>query len=242
MLAAIITEADTLEVRDIPTPQPGPTDVLVRVKACGLCGSDPHSLAQGHIVPGAVETRLGHEPAGIVAAVGTVVTGLAIGDAVVVNPMGVPDAIIGGGGPQGALSEYLLVRDAAVGRNLRVMPAHIPFHVLALTEPMSVARRAVNRTRPEPGSQSVVFGAGPVGLGALLAFQALDAGHVVVVDVQPNRLEKALALGADAVINAAEENVVARLVELHGSASDAFGITGSRERMCTSMRPACRRS
>jgi len=226
MKAAVVTGPDQLTVQEIPTPDPGGGDVLVRIRACGLCGSDPHGLHQGHIVPGAPETRLGHEPAGEVAAVGTEVTGIAVGDRVVVNPMGVPDAIIGGGGPQGALSEYLLVRDAAIGRNLRIMPGHIPFHVAALTEPMAVARRAVNRTHPAPGEKAVVFGAGPVGLGALLAFKALGAGHVVVVDVQPNRLEKALKLGADAVVNSAEEDLVARLVELHGEASDAFGMPG----------------
>lgn len=226
MKAAVITGPDQLSVLEVPAPEPGDGDVLVRIRACGLCGSDPHGLHQGHIVPGAPETRLGHEPAGEAAAVGADVTGVAVGDRVVVNPMAVPDAIIGGGGPQGALSEYLLVRNAAVGRNLRIMPDHIPFHVAALTEPMAVARRAVNRTRPQPGEQAVVFGAGPVGLGALLAFKALGAGHVVVVDVQQNRLEKALQLGADAVINSTEEDLVARLVELHGPASDAFGTPG----------------
>lgn len=226
MKAAAITGIDQLTILDLPTPDVGDTDVLVQIKAVGLCGSDPHSLAQGHIVPGASITRLGHEPAGIVAAVGASVTGLEVGDHVVVNPMAVPDAIIGGGGPQGALSEYLLVGNAAVGTNLRVMPKHIPFHVVALTEPMSVARRSVNRTHPTAQSKAVVFGAGPVGLGALLAFKAHGVANVVVVDVQANRLEKALLLGADAVVNSAEEDLVARLVELHGSASDAFGVTG----------------
>lgn len=226
MRAAIVTGPDRLEVRAIDTPEVGPDDALVRVRACGLCGSDPHTLQAGYLVPGAPETRLGHEPAGEVVVVGDAVSGLSVGDRVVVNPMGVPDAIIGGGGPQGALAEYLLVRDAAVGRNLRVLPAHIPFEVAALVEPMSVARRAVNRTGATPSDTAVVFGAGPVGLGGLLAFKALGVRHVVVVDVQPNRLEKALALGADAVVDSAEEDLVERLIALHGAASDAFGLPG----------------
>jgi threonine dehydrogenase-like Zn-dependent dehydrogenase len=226
MKAAAVTGPDEFVILDIPVPEVGPADVLVRMRACGLCGSDPITLTQGYLVPGAQLTRLGHEPAGIVESVGAEVSGLNVGDQVVINPMGVPDAIIGGGGPQGALSEFVVVREARVGVNLRVMPAHVPAHVAALTEPLSVARRAVNRTRPQPDSKAVVFGAGPVGLGALLAFQAHGAAHVVVVDVQPNRLKKALALGADAVIDSRTEDVAARLVELHGDASDAFGITG----------------
>lgn len=226
MRAAIVTGPDQMEVREIDTPEVGATDVLVRVRACGLCGSDPHTVQAGFLVPGASETRIGHEPAGEVVTVGVAVVGLAPGDRVVVNPMGVPDAIIGGGGPQGALAEYLLVREAVVGRNLRVLPSHIPFEVAALVEPMSVARRAVNRTRPKPSDTAVVFGAGPVGLGALLAFKALGVRHVVVVDVQSNRLDKALALGADTVVNSAEENLVERLVALHGEAGDAFGMPG----------------
>lgn len=224
--AAVISGPGRLEFREIDTPNAGPGDVLVRVRACGLCGSDPHTLHAGFLVPGAAETRIGHEPAGEVAFVGEGVHSLRVGDHVVVNPMAVPDAIIGGGGPQGALAEFLLVRDAALGRNLRVMPDHIPFHVLALVEPMSVARRGVNRTRPRPGDRVVVFGAGPVGLGALLGFKAVGVEHVVVVDVQPNRLDKALALGADAVVNSAEEDLVERLTSLHGAASDAFGMPG----------------
>ncbi|WP_284984465.1 zinc-binding dehydrogenase [Arthrobacter sp. efr-133-TYG-118] len=226
MKAAIVTGPDQLSIREVETPAPGPTDVLVKMKACGLCGSDPHSLRAGFLVPGAPETRLGHEPAGAVVEVGAEVTGIADGDHVVINPMGVPDAIIGGGGHQGALSEYVLVRDAGLRRNLQIMPPQIPFHVAALVEPMSVARRAVNRTRPKPEDKVVVFGAGPVGLGGLLAYKALGVEHVVVVDVQTNRLTKALALGADAVVNSAEEDLLERLVALHGAASDAFGVQG----------------
>ena len=69
----------------------------------------------------------------------------------------------------------------------------------------------------------MVFGAGPVGLGAVLAFKSLGAGHVVVVDLLPARLSKALEIGADAVINSAEEDVLARLIELHGEGDAMFG-------------------
>jgi len=88
---------------------------------------------------------------------------------------------------------------------------------------MAVARHGANRCRPNPGDKVVVFGAGPIGLGAVLAFKSLGAGHVVVVDLLPARLSKALEIGADAVINSAEEDVLARLIELHGEGDAMFG-------------------
>ena len=226
MRSLTVTGPGRLEVVEIPEPVAGPRDLLVKVKACGICGADPHALREGGIVPGASSTALGHEPAGEVVAVGSEVAGVAVGDHVVIDPTGVADAIIGGGGPQGALSEYIAVREAAADRNFIVMPKHVPWHVAALAEPLAVARRAVNRTSPRSGHKAIVFGAGPVGLGALLAFKRHGLEHVVVADVQPNRLEKALKLGADAVIDSSREDVRARLVELHGEGTDAFGRTG----------------
>jgi len=88
---------------------------------------------------------------------------------------------------------------------------------------MAVARHAVNRTGVKPGDSVVVFGAGSIGLGATISYKLSGARSVVVVDVIPSRLERALAVGADAVINSAEEDVVARLTELHGTAATALG-------------------
>ncbi|MFK0154772.1 zinc-binding dehydrogenase [Streptomyces sp. NPDC090493] len=226
MKSAVVTGPGRLEITDVPVPETGPEDVLVKVRACGVCGADPHALHQGGIVPGAASTAIGHEPAGEVVAVGDRVAGISVGDHVVVDPTLVADAIIGGGGPQGALSEFLAVRQAVAGRNVIVVSDHVPWHVAALAEPLAVARRAVDRTHPRPEHQAVVFGAGPVGLGALLALKRHGVRHVAVADVQPNRLDKALKLGADAVIDSRTEDVRARLVELHGAASDAFGRQG----------------
>lgn len=225
MKTVVVTAPGELATIEVPRPEIGPTDALVAMKACGICGADPHALAEGGMPPYDEPTRLGHEPAGEIVEIGAAVTGLAVGDHVVIEPMG-PTGIMGGGGDQGALSEFVRIADAANGVNVRIIPDYIPWEVAALNEPMAVALRAVNRTEPKPGATAVVFGAGPVGLGALLAFKRAGASHVVVVDVQPNRLAKALAVGADAVINSLEEDVMARLVELHGSAGDAFGRTG----------------
>jgi threonine dehydrogenase-like Zn-dependent dehydrogenase len=191
------------------------------MRACGICGSDAFYIAIGGIPPRQGCTPLGHEPAGEVVYVGAEVAGISAGDHVVVNPMAAPSGIIGNGGAAGALADLLLIEDAVRGVGLDVIPDHIPFEVAALNEPMAVARHGAKRCMPTPGDTVAVFGAGPVGLGAVLAFKSLGAGHVAVIDLIPERLDKALQIGADAVIHA-EEDVVARLVELHGHGDSMF--------------------
>ncbi|SNT36329.1 zinc-dependent alcohol dehydrogenase [Rhodococcoides kyotonense] len=226
MKSVFVTGPGKLEVLQVSEPQAGPDDLLVRVMACGICGADPHTLKQGSVVAGAEQTALGHEPAGEVIEVGAEVTTVEVGDHVVIDPTGVRDAIIGGGGPQGALSEVIVVRGAKEGKNFSVVPKHVPWHVAALAEPLAVARRVVDKTNPRPEHKAIVFGAGPVGLGALLALKHYGVSHVVVADVQPTRLEVAMELGADATIDSSRHDVRSRLVDLHGTGSDAFGRPG----------------
>ena len=228
MKAVMVTGPGTTGIVEVEQPVAGPDDVLVRIRACGICGSDHMYTMYGGIPPRQGATPLGHEPAGEVAEVGENVAGVKVGDHVVINPMAASDGIIGSGGAQGAFSPYVVLLDAVAGTHFRVIPDEIPFEVAALNEPMAVARHAVNRSGAKPGEQAVVFGAGPIGLGALLSLKAKGVDHVVVIDILPNRLEKALAIGADAVINSAEEDVAARLVELHGQAPAVVGQRGAR--------------
>ena len=224
MRQTMVTAPGTVETVEVPVPPIGPRDVLVRVRACGICGSDTFYISIGGIPPRQGRTPLGHEPAGEVVAVGDEVVGIPLGAHVVVNPMAAPSGIIGNGGASGALADYLLIEDAVLGASVAIVPEHIPFEVAALNEPMAVARHAVNQVGPKPDDKVVVFGAGPIGLGATIGFKSLGVESVVVVDIIPSRLEKALAVGADAVINSADDDVVARLVELHGAASERRGI------------------
>jgi len=221
MKTVMVNGPGTTEVVEVPTPSAGPRDVLVRMRACGICGSDSFYIAIGGIPPRQGATPLGHEPAGEVIEVGDRVEGIKPGDHVVINP--ITGGMIGSGGPGGALSEFLLIPDAKLGHNLAVIPDEVPLDVAALNEPMAVARHAVNRTGAKPGDSVVVFGAGPIGLGATIGYKLSGAQSVVVADVVPSRLEKALAVGADAVINSAEEDVVDQLTKLHGTASTAMG-------------------
>ncbi|OBF02066.1 zinc-binding dehydrogenase [Mycobacterium sp. 852002-10029_SCH5224772] len=222
MKTSVVTGPGKAEVLDAERPTVGPHDVLVRMRACGICGSDAFYITIGGLPPRQGRTPLGHEPAGEIAEVGAQVSGLAVGDHVVINPMAAPSGIIGNGGPSGALADYLLIENAVRGTSLEVIPDHIPWQVAALNEPMAVARHGANRCRPKPTDKVVVFGAGPIGLGATLAFKSLGVSHVVVVDLLAGRLDKALQIGADAVINSADEDVVARLIELHGEGDSMF--------------------
>ncbi|HEY6649250.1 MAG TPA: zinc-binding dehydrogenase [Mycobacterium sp.] len=223
MKVSVVTAPGETQVVDAPKPTVGPADVLVKIRACGICGTDTLFISMGGIPGHDGGMPIGHEPAGEVVEIGSDVVGIAVGDHVVVNPMAAPNGIIGNGAPSGALSEYLLLENAVRGTSLEVVPDHIPFEVAALNEPMAVARHGVNRCEPKPSDKVLIFGAGPIGLGATIAFKSLGVSHVVVADLIPARLEKALKVGADAVINSAEEDVAARLLELHGEGASMFG-------------------
>ncbi|RZJ97744.1 MAG: zinc-binding dehydrogenase [Novosphingobium sp.] len=198
-------------------PVPGDKDVVIKVKACGICGSDLTYIKYGGIMrqPGGV-TPIGHEAAGEVTAVGSAVEGVSVGDRFAINPMNTPSNI-GSGGPEGAFTDQLLVAEARVGDNLLPIPADVPYEIAAMTEPLSVALHGVNRAEAKAGDKVVVFGCGPIGLGMVLWL--VDRGaHVVALDLSDERLERAKALGANAVINPSRENVRERLEELHGTA------------------------
>jgi 2-desacetyl-2-hydroxyethyl bacteriochlorophyllide A dehydrogenase len=220
---------NAVEVVAVPRPTPGPRDALMRVRACGICGTDVTFLHMGGFPTRAElggELRpivLGHEPAGEIVEVGAEVADLDVGDRVVVNPQSGLSGIIGCGGAQGAMNEYLLLEDVAVGKSVATFPETVPFAVASLNEPMAVALHAVNRSQAKPTDKAIVFGAGPIGLGATIWLKLRGVEHVVVADVIPERLKKALEVGADAVIDSAAEDVTARLMELHGEAANALG-------------------
>lgn len=196
---------------------PGDSDVVVKIKACGICGSDLSYIKWGgiHRPEGGV-TPIGHEAAGEVVSVGANVKDSFVGQRVVINPMNTP-SFIGSGGPEGAFSEEVLVRDAKVGDSLLPIAQDLPFEIAALAEPLAVALHGVNRSNAKPGDKVVVFGCGPIGLSMVLWLVDRGVKDVIAVDLAPERLERALALGAAAVINAGTEDLRERLFALHGS-------------------------
>ena len=212
-----------LRVDDAPELVCGDGDVIVEMKACGVCGTDLTYLHFGGLPIGAgpCPFPLGHEPAGEVAVVGRDVADVHVGQRVVFNPCADESDMMGNGGSQGTLSERVLVRDARLGGNLFAIPDEVPYEIAALTEPLSVALHAVNQGDPQPGQNAVVFGAGPVGVGIVAWLKLRGVTDVVAVDVSEARLRVATAVGADAVVPATAD-VVAALTERHGTA-DVLG-------------------
>lgn len=196
-------------------PEPGPKDVVVRMKACGICGSDLSYIKVGGMSHNAEgTTALGHEGAGEVMFVGSEVADIALGQPVIVNPMNTP-SFIGSGGPEGAFTEELLVREARLGDSILPIPAGIPYDIAAMCEPLAVALHGVNRAEAKASTKLVIYGCGPIGLGMVL--WAVDRGcDVIALDLAEERLVRARALGAK-TINPASEDAVARIKELHGS-------------------------
>jgi threonine dehydrogenase-like Zn-dependent dehydrogenase len=192
----------------------GPQDVVLKMKACGICGSDLSYIKNGGIPTAGTLTALGHEGAGEVIEVGPEVEGLEVGQSVILNPMNTP-GFIGSGGPEGAFVPELLVRGGKLHDNLLPIPEGISYEVAAMCEPLAVAMHGVNRAEAKAGDKLVVFGCGPIGLGMVL--WAVDRGcDVIAVDLAESRLERARALGAR-TINPLQENLVAQVKAMHGT-------------------------
>jgi threonine dehydrogenase-like Zn-dependent dehydrogenase len=207
-----------VRVDEVPEPAPGPRDAIVRVAACGICGSDLGYVKLGGVAgPTKRPLPLGHEMAGVVEAVGAEVRGLAPGARVVVHP-GAGGQRIGNGGAEGGFAERLLVRDAAPGTSLFEIPAPMPFEIAALAEPLGVGMNAVERGEPRPGEKAVVFGAGPIGLAAVATLLDRGVADVIAVDLSERRLALARTLGARAALNPARGDVWREIRRLHGEA------------------------
>lgn len=209
-----------VRVDEVAVPTAGPRDAIVRIDACGICGSDLGYVAKGGLQgPTAQPFPLGHETSGVLVAVGADVADLRVGMRVVVNP---DDNMIGNGGSEGAFAPYLLVRNARRDFNLYEIPAHIPPAIAALTEPLAVALHGVNRADVRPGHKVVVFGAGSIGLGAVIGLRQRGVTDIVAVDVMDSRLELARRFGATATVNPTRDDLGAIVGREHGT-SQMFG-------------------
>jgi len=207
---------DDVRIDEVEEPAPGPRDAVVRVAACGICGSDLRYVRLGGLAgPMPEPMALGHELSGVVEEVGAEVTGLAAGDRVVLDPTARGN-MIGNGGSEGGFTARLLVRDAAAGESLFAIPDTLPLDVAALAEPLGVGMNAVNRVEARSGERVAVFGAGPIGLAAIATLHDRGVEDVVAVDLSKRRLEIATTLGARATIDAGSEDPWTRLRELHG--------------------------
>lgn len=202
---------------DIADPEPGPRDALVRIAACGICGTDLSFIHMGGITGKTM--ALGHEMAGIVEWIGADVTDAAAGDRVIVHPT-IDDCAprLGTGAREGGLTPRLLVRDAARGRRLFPVPDGMPLTVAALAEPLAVGMQSVNQADVAPGSKVAVFGCGPVGLMAIATLLDRGVDDIVAIDLSARRRELALDLGAAHALDPQTDDVWATLAAVHGTA------------------------
>jgi L-iditol 2-dehydrogenase len=229
MKALQLTDYKRLELVDLPTPQPAADEVLIAVRACGICGSDVHGYdgSTGRRIPPLV---MGHEAAGTVAAVGTSATAFRPGDRVTFDSTvycgrcffclrgeeNLCDAreVIGVSTPQfrrmGAFAEYIAVPERIVHR----LPDEMPFSHAALIEAVSVAVHAVSLSKIQLNDTVVIVGAGMIGLLALQAALRAGAGTAIVLDLDDTRLALARKMGATHTFNAAKAGITAEILEL----------------------------
>jgi L-iditol 2-dehydrogenase len=231
MKALLLSEYKHLAVAEVPEPVPALDEVLVRVAACGICGSDVHGYdgSSGRRIPPLV---MGHEAAGIVAAVGSEVTRFAPGDRVTFDStvycgacdyclqgeMNLCDSrqVVGVSTPDfrraGAFAEYVAVPE----RIVYSLPDELPFAEAAMLEAVSVALHAVAVSNLKGSESTLVIGAGMIGLLILQAARAAGCGPVYVADVDATRLAMAAELGADTTTLASGDAMVAEVLRLTG--------------------------
>ena len=187
-----------------------PLDIIVKIKACGICGSDLHSYKLGLFPEISVETPKGrvpgHEFGGDVVAVGTGVEGIEVGDRVTAITMG-------------GMAEYARVENAFLGMTVYKLPDSVSYEEAATIEPLATSLHAARKGNPADGQTVVVFGAGIIGLGIIQCLMALDLNlkNLIVVDVSDKRLEMAKKIGATVTINAAKEDPYEKVEAIAGS-------------------------
>ncbi len=228
MKALLLSRYRHLEIAEVPTPKPGPDEVLVRVAACGICGSDVHGYdgSSGRRIPPLV---MGHEAAGTAAVLGTAVTGLCQGDRVtfdstvscgvcphclrgeinLCDQRRVLGVSCGDYRCAGAFAEYVAVPQHIV----HALPESLSFPEAAMLEAVSAALHAVSLSQVAPKQTALVLGAGMIGLLTLQALRVAGCSSVYVADVDASRLKLATSLGANALL-ATGENLVSQISAL----------------------------
>jgi Threonine dehydrogenase and related Zn-dependent dehydrogenases len=229
MKSLLLTAYNHLEITDMPVPTPKRGEVLVRVEACGICGSDVHGLdgSTGRRIPPIV---MGHEAAGTVEAVGEGVTRFAKGDRVTFDStvycgecpyckigqinlcdnrevIGVSE---GNYRRHGAFAEYVVIPD----RIMYPLPADFKFEEAAMLEAVSVAMHGVKVSPVAGGETALVIGAGMIGLLTLQAAKAAGCSRVFIADVDETRLNLAHQIGADEVLHCSGAELLTEIKRL----------------------------
>ena len=264
MRAAVFEDVRDIHIEEVPKPEPGPTDAVVRVTTTTICGTDSHiwrgeyPVAKGRIV--------GHEPCGVIEQLGEAVRGFEVGDRVVVGAItpcgacyfcqhgdfsqcaGYEDTwgMIGGwrlgNSMHGVQADYFLVPYAQA--NLCRIPDELSDEeVVFVTDIATTGISAAETGNVGIGDSVVVFAQGPIGLCATAGARLKGAALVIGVDSNPTRLEMAKKMGADEVIDFTQEDPVAKVKALTGGrgadvAIEALGIEQTFQNCLAAVRPA----
>ena len=246
MQALLLSQYRQLEMVQAPMPPLAEDEVLLRVAACGICGSDVHGYdgSSGRRIPPII---MGHEAAGTIAAVGSTVQGWQVGQAVTFDSTlycgecafclrgqvnlcdnrQVFGVSCGDYRREGAFAEYVRVPHHIVYK----LPESLSFAEAAMLEAVSVALHAVRISSPHGHDAALVIGAGMIGLLTLQATKAMGYKNVIVADVDATRLAMAEAVGADHVIHASGQELIAQVMKLtnHRGVDVAFEAVGRNE-------------
>ena len=210
MKAAVFKEARKLVVEDVPDPEAGAGEVVVKVKDVGICGSDLHLYLYGFLPPDYI---MGHEATGTVASVGSDVAEWSVGDRVWVAGgtacgacdychAGHPEVCrsplaIGTGALPGAYAEYIKVP----ARFLTPVPEDIGMREASLMDPLGCAHYAVNLSEITPGQSALVMGGGPIGLFLVHCLKSRDIHPVILSEPVARRADLGRELGADVILD-----------------------------------------
>jgi L-iditol 2-dehydrogenase len=243
MKALVLTNYNEFDLQDVPTPTPGPHEVLIRVQAVGICGSDVHGMdgSSGRRIPPII---MGHEAAGIIAAVGEQVRTWAVGDRVTFDSTiyklddwysrrgmyNLSDGRMVMGAStttfhrNGAFAEYVVVPQHI----LYAIPEGVSFTQAAMVEPVAVALHALALTPLQVNDAAVVVGAGMIGLFVIQALRLAGCGPIIAIDLDNDRLALAKKLGATHTYLADADNVPEQVRSLTGGrgADVAFEVVG----------------
>ncbi len=221
-----VTQPGKVEIREVPIPTLGDSDVLIKVRAVALCGSDVHIFKGKHPAV-TLPVPVGHEIAGEVAEVGTGVTKVKPGDRVTVEPV-----IVCGECHYCQRGDYHLCANisfqyrqgqgglttdfVAPERWVHLLPGDLSYSAGALIEPLAVAVHAVRLAKLQATNSVAIFGAGAIGLLILQVARAMETGKVFITDIRDARLNAALGFGASGAFNSSKWDVVEKIIESTG--------------------------